>query len=105
MAEYALYRYSSGQLNLLGTPKNSKGKFPTVWEALSYARKIANRRVGPKKTGKLYREIYPDLQFIISEYTAPYKSKIICIVDQKEIMQEKFEYNLENISGKVSEKI
>ena len=99
---YGLYQYSSGQLRLLGTPTNSKGYFKTVWDALNYARKLANRKVGPKRTGKLYREIYPNLQFVISEYTAPYESRIICIVSQEGIMQEKFEYKIPEFSGKVS---
>ena len=93
--KYGLYQYSCGQLRLLGTKTNSKGYFPTVWEALNYARKLANRIVGGKKNPKLYRDIYPDLQFVICEYTEPYKSRIICIVSQKEIMQEKFSYSSE----------
>ena len=93
--KYGLYQYSCGQLRLVGTKTNSKGYFPTVWEALDYARKLANRKVKFRNPIKTYRDITPDLQYVICEYTAPYKSRIICIVSQEGVMQEKFTYKLE----------
>ena len=90
--KYGVYQYSSGQLHLVGTKTNIKGYFPTVWEALDYARKLANRKINLKNPSKTYRDITPDLQYVICEYTAPYKSRIFCIVSQEGVMQEKFSY-------------
>ena len=93
--KYGVYQYSSGQLHLVGTKTNRKGYFPTVWEALDYARKLANRKISLKNPSKTYRDITPDLQYVICEYTAPYKSRIICIVSQEGVMQEKFSYEMQ----------
>ncbi len=88
---YSVYRYRDGQL--VKSPDGSGRKeFPTVWEALNWCRKWWNK-VHPLSKRK-FGEIFPDTQFIIAEYTGPYRSKIICVVDQQGIMQEKFEYKI-----------
>lgn len=88
---YSVYRYHDAQL-VKGPNVSGRKEFPTVWEALNWCRKWWNK-VHPVSKRK-FGEIFPDTQFIISEYTAPYRSRIVCIVDQQGIMQEKFSYKI-----------
>ena len=103
---YSIYKYNSNGdfIRYNKYAHLSDARFPTVWAALDSIRKLARERY-ESAGGKTTLELDPDLQYIIVEFFGPRKSRIKCIVSQEEIMQEKFEYNLENISGKVSEKI
>ena len=94
---YSVYKYQGAQL-VKGPNGSGRKEFPTVWEALNWCRRWWNRvhPVSKKKFG----DIFPDTQFIISEYTGPYQYKIICVVSQQEIMQEKFSYKLEEVLKK-----
>ena len=96
---YTVYKYN---INGDFKPYNqiihgSSKRFPTVWEALDGVRKLA-REKWESAGGKTALELNPNIQYIIVEFFEPGKSRIKCIVSQEEIMQEKFEYNLENIS-------
>ena len=96
---YTVYKYN---VNGDFVPCNkfihgSAKRFPTVWEALNGVRKLA-REKWESTGGKTELELNPNIQYIIVEFFEPGRSKIKCIVSQEEIMQEKFEYNLEKIS-------